>query len=290
MTTAHPDNPHPTDPACEAFRDELEAYALGALDDVEQFRLETHLDACDACRAALAEIRAVTGYLPYLSEPATPAPETRADLLARIAADIRRDEPRAYPNPWTAQAPAAHEKASSGIPAWQRWIAPALVAPLAIALIVLAAWTNSLRQEVGDLRASEQISQLVDQETRQGNDIQLYDFKPACPDCKDQQASGQLGGNPNSNLGVVVVWNLDPNAKHQVWCVNKHGEKLLVSDLDVEHSGSAFQTIAFPQELGGYQQIYVARHDGTTDPDAELLVAMTEEHESDDDSGTPQSN
>lgn len=289
MTTPYPDNPHLTPPSCEPFRDDLEAYALGALDDVERFRLETHLDECAACGDALANIRRVTDYLPFLSPPASPPSGARASLMERITADIERDEPRAYPNPWTAlQQDEQPNAAGSDLSRWQRWIAPALVAPLAIALIVVGAWANSLQNEVDDLRAGGQVPRIVNQGTGLNADIQLYNFEPACPECEDQQATGQLGGHPNSNLGVVSVRNLDPNAKHQVWCVNKQGEKLLVSDLHVEHSGDVFQAIAFPQELGGYQMIYVARNDGTPDPDAELLVAMTDEHEVDDD-GTPAS-
>ena len=155
---------------------------------------------------------------------------------------------------------------------WRRWIPPAVITPLAIALLVLAAWTNSLRNEVNALRAEQQEGFTV----ASGNGMQLYTMRSDCPTC-NPAASGRFGGNPDDSVGVVIAWNLDPNAQHQIWCIDKNGEKWMITTLDVEPTGDVVQAVSFPQPLGGYQQIYVARHNGTADPDTELLVAMDEQ-------------
>src|SRR5699024_10453532 len=136
-----------------------------------------------------------------------------------------------------------------------------IIAPLAICLIVLSAWTNSLSNEVDDLRETNtpEVAS-TDVPATSPYDLQLYEFRPACENCSQNQASGQLGGNPDGNVGVIVAWNLDPNETHQIWCVNRQGERLLITDLNVEN-GNVFQSVNFPDAIGGYEQIYVARHD-----------------------------
>lgn len=269
---------------CAFVRDNLDAYVLGALSDTEASRVATHLESCDDCHQHYIEALHTTMLLPLLAEQVDPPAGARAKLLDRIASAPATPlpKPTMFTNPWDAgsvAAPAPSSPGKAGIP-WQRWIVPGLVAPLAICLIVLSAWTHSLQNEVEQLRSQGAPGA---PSTATSNtlayDMQLYQFTPACEDCEEQQASGQLGANPNGNVGVVVAWNLDPNEKHQVWCIDSQGEKTMVSNLEVEYTGNVFQTVNFPQALGGYQQIYVARHDGSEDPDAELMVAVNDQHE-----------
>lgn len=271
---------------CQRCIANAEAYALNALEGIERRTIEHHLLWCGKCRRMIADVRRVTNLLPFLAEPAVPSPEAKSNLFARIAGSQAEDEsverPVAHAHPWETRPVAAKTPGKNGATRsspWQRWIGPALIAPLAIALLLLSAWTNSLRNEVDSLEARQQMPANLAQIGSTDSDLQLYALKPACPECAETKASGQFGGNPDSSVGVVVAWDLDPNERHQVWCVNKQGEKFLISDLDVEHTGSVFQAVNFPDTLGGYQQIYVARHDGTADPQAELLVAMNEEFE-----------
>ena len=285
-------------PDCAFCSDNLEAFALGALPDVSMLRVGQHLSRCCTCQDALRDIRRVTTLLPFLAEPDIPSPLAKSSLMARIAISKQgtpeETRPVVLANPWvspdkaTTGTPETAPEAGSKPGIWQRWIVPGVVAPRAICLLLLAAWTNSLHNEVENLRSAGdgEIATTQDSEAL-AYDMQLYEFKPACEECEDRQASGQLGGNPNNSVGVVVAWNLDPNEKHQVWCVDINGEKMLVTDLDVEFTGNVFQTVNFPQAIGGYQQIYVARHDGTADPDAELLVAMNDDHEIDSPESTP---
>lgn len=269
---------------CGFCQDNLDAFALGALRGTERSRVEQHLLWCGPCRRLHAEIRRITDFLPFLSHPAVPSETAKTRLFERIAAD-RADvpaNPAVNTNPWISTEPVSRPKRetrnNAQAAAWQRWIAPGLIAPLAICLVVLSAWANSLQNELSVLRSAEASPTNAVVPAPPPSDMQLYAFRPACETCGEKQASGQLGGNPGGNTGIVVAWDLDPNEKHQVWCVDSQGQKRLVTDLRVQRTGSVVQTVSFPHPIGGYEQIYVARHDGTADPDAELLVAMNEQH------------
>jgi hypothetical protein len=281
-----PDNRHHE---CRHVIDNAEAFALGALDHADRSSIEQHLIWCGPCRRAVADARRATDLLPFLATPAAPSSAVKTRLFDRIDGDQDSPSPSlARMNPWVPETGRTGEQTGTGRPAssWQRWLPPAVLAPLALVLLVTAAWANSLRNEV-DYLESERDQQVALAGAVGGqSDMQLYSFEPACPTCND--ANGRFGGNPNGSVGVVVAWNLDPSEQHQVWCVDDQGEKWMVTNLDVEPSGNVFQTVSFPQPLGGYQQIYVARNDGTADPDAELMVAMDEKSPDEEPtSGTP---
>lgn len=91
----------------------LVPYVKGELAPAERARVATHLEACDRCRVALADVRAVLGALSPL--PAPPEPHWghyRAELRARLPG-------RARPERW-----------------WQRPMPIALTAGLAAALLL----------------------------------------------------------------------------------------------------------------------------------------------------------
>jgi len=75
--------------------DELEAYALGALDRADAERIAQHLGACESCRAEAAALAEVVGTLPETVTPRDPRPVLRD----RILAAARTDTPRPTPAP-----------------------------------------------------------------------------------------------------------------------------------------------------------------------------------------------
>jgi len=298
VTTHIPEHGAPDDDCiidCASCQDHLHELALGILPEDLSASMIDHIDICAACRAEYGRMRRTTRLLPFLAEPTEPEPAAKDLLLARIArvAQDEAEPPVVLHNPWASMAedpqPTPPATSSDRPSIWQRWVMPGVVAPLAICLILLSAWANSLRNEVDHLRESgSQEIALAEEAASSPYELQLYEFRPACENCAQSQASGKFGGNPDGTVGVVVAWNLDPDETHQVWCINHMGEKLLITDLEVE-GGNVFQTVNFPEAIGGYQQIYVARHDGTEDPDAELLVAMNDPQQTDPPASTPES-
>lgn len=261
---------------CTFVQENIEAEALDILEPADHARVQRHLELCGPCRRALAEMRRVTGLLPLLSEPATPSPEVKAHLFERIEEE-REPGPRLVSsgNPWV---PVEHPAPDAGAPApangptgWRGWLMSALVAPMAIGLIVLGAWTNSLLNDLESARSGE--GDTVAQIAAGSGDMRLYAMESSCPDCDDTPATGHLGGNPDDNVGILVAWNLNPNEQHEVWCEDRDGKVIRISDLNVEQTGQVFQTLSFPDAIGGYSTIYVTRNDGTE----EMRVAMHED-------------
>jgi len=70
------------------LRQRLGEYLEGDLGAAERARLDAHLDACPACRAELAELRATVALLRSLPEPAS-IPDLAPAVMARIEAGDR---------------------------------------------------------------------------------------------------------------------------------------------------------------------------------------------------------
>jgi anti-sigma-K factor RskA len=71
-------------------RDDLAAYALGALEPGEAIELESHLATCAECRAYLAEIRPGVDLLAASAPQLPPPPGLRERLLVTVNAEAER--------------------------------------------------------------------------------------------------------------------------------------------------------------------------------------------------------
>jgi anti-sigma-K factor RskA len=72
---------------CGELRDDLAAYALGALDHEEAARLERHLEACEACTARLRWLSPAIDLLPATVPQRTPPSSLRENLLTTVRAE-----------------------------------------------------------------------------------------------------------------------------------------------------------------------------------------------------------
>jgi anti-sigma-K factor RskA len=66
------------------LRENIPAYALGALDAEDARALEAHLPTCESCRAELADYRLVSENLLMAVPPAGPSPALRKRLQSRL--------------------------------------------------------------------------------------------------------------------------------------------------------------------------------------------------------------
>jgi anti-sigma-K factor RskA len=73
-------------------RDDVAAYALGALGEGEARELEAHVDGCGPCRAYLAELRPAADLLPASVPQVAPPPGLRERLVATVNAEADRIE------------------------------------------------------------------------------------------------------------------------------------------------------------------------------------------------------
>ena len=81
----------------------IDAYALGALEPDEVAQVERHLETCDACRALLDAVRAVTSDLLLAVPQAAPPPALRGRILSRIHDET---QPASQPTEQTPAPPA----------------------------------------------------------------------------------------------------------------------------------------------------------------------------------------
>jgi len=75
--------------AHERYRDDLAAYALGALGGDEAAELREHLESCDECRAELRWLQAAVDVLPRSVPQRRPPARLRRRLMSTVRAESR---------------------------------------------------------------------------------------------------------------------------------------------------------------------------------------------------------
>jgi hypothetical protein len=84
----------------EHVLDDLEAYALGALDRADAERVAQHLSTCASCRLEASSLAEVVGTLPDTVTLRDPRPELRARLVEAARSDARQPVPAAASRRW----------------------------------------------------------------------------------------------------------------------------------------------------------------------------------------------
>jgi anti-sigma-K factor RskA len=71
----------------EQYEENVGAYLLGALPEMEAEVFERHLQSCPTCRHELEELRVASEALPRAVEPVVPPPELKESLMATVWAE-----------------------------------------------------------------------------------------------------------------------------------------------------------------------------------------------------------
>ncbi len=71
------------------YRDELAAYALGALETTEKLEIERHLAGCEQCREYLQWLDPAVDLLPASVQPRTPPARLKRSLMGEVEADLK---------------------------------------------------------------------------------------------------------------------------------------------------------------------------------------------------------
>lgn len=202
--------------------EDLDLYALGALDGDEKQAFETHLSACGQCRQELAQARTRTSLLGLTTAPVAPPPAIKSALMERIHGKGAMPKIETLP----AQ------------PRKKRW---GLIFSLsfAVAVVILAIacyWLGKddwqRRQENGQLKAQLQAAQ--SQASQDAADLRAYADIVAAPDTITVTLQQQAGGAPgqahvlyNARMGLVVYSGQispPPAGKiYQLWLVPSSG-------------------------------------------------------------------
>ncbi len=81
----------------DELRDDLAAYALGALSEQEATNIESHLTGCESCREYVVWLRPAVDLLPASVEQLEPPPSLRESLMATVHAEAHAADPLAEP-------------------------------------------------------------------------------------------------------------------------------------------------------------------------------------------------
>ena len=227
----------------DELRDDLAAYALGALEEDEAERLRAHLETCVACRRQLRWLQPAVDILPRTVEQLDPPPRLRDSLMESVRAESR---------------PAAREPPERVRESWWSGLQIALRRPATAvavaATLIVGVVAGYLIHEPGGSATSTFEAQAL-----QGGG----------------GASGQLERNGGS--GILRVQGMPTLARDQVYevWVQRGDGTLEPSSLFVprrDHSGDA----AVPDDLNGADAVLVTAEPqgGSSQPTSDPIMSV----------------
>jgi hypothetical protein len=254
--TPNPSASTPVNPAgeCSFCREHLGAYALQALDRVDQGLVEQHLRWCAECRAELARHEDIlTGLGLQGDDVGEPLSTTWTAIRARIADE--EDESQVRPR----SAITTGEHRSPGAGRSNRWLPISAIAPLALVIILLSAWSWSLQRDLTETQAELSNHTLLNSTLATSQQVQLYSMEQTCPTC---DGVGQIGVSESSGMGMVVGWDFDPQVTHDVWGIDHQGERSRMCSLMIAQDGAVMQMFAFPDSPSNFTDLVITDQSG----------------------------
>jgi anti-sigma-K factor RskA len=219
-------------------RDQIAAYALGALDPAENLEVERHLAGCDECREYLEWLDPAVDLLPASVEPLTPPPALKRSLMSAVEDEIKAER----------RAEKARKRSERGL--WGTIWRPVTAGVLSVVLIagVTVGWL---------LRGDEPESQFFEAES-------LAQVGP------EMEASLEVQGDEGT-LHVVKLPGLPPDQDYQAW-IQRDGVMEPDSTFDVREDGE----VAIEGSLKGAEGVYITREpeNGSEEPTSEPLMAV----------------
>ncbi len=277
----------------------LAAAALGSLDPADLAVLEQMLASSPTARAELQQLRETVAFLPYAVPPVSPPAHTRAQLMARIAADQARRVP----------------VAPTGTTRRAGWLMPAMLAVLAVVMVLLGSLTFSLQSQVANLTATnqelltavqdlrqaimvgeEQQAQLAAQLVRAEQQIArlneqieherlLISFVSAPgvatrelrPTRADLTARGEMYMYPGESQAVVVFSGLpplQPDRVYRFW-LSDGVQRIAAGAFHVDSAGLATLVVTAPREVNAYTEVMVTIEPAHESAPGEAEVILT---------------
>lgn len=219
-------------------RDQIAAYALGALDPAEKLELERHLAGCDECRDYLEWLDPAVDLLPASVEPLTPPPAIKRSLMSAVEEEIKAER----------RAEKARKRSERGL--WGTIWRPVTAGVLSVVLVagVTVGWL---------LHGDDPESQFFEAES-------VAQVGP------EMEASLEVQGDEGT-LHVVKLPGLPPDQDYQAW-IQRDGVMEPDSTFDVREDGE----VAIEGSLKGAEGVYITREpeDGSEEPTSKPLMAV----------------
>jgi anti-sigma-K factor RskA len=235
-----------------AQRENVGSYVLRALPDDEYERFLTHLDSCEECRRAVADLQVAADTLPLAADQIAPPSELKDRIMAvvnaeaelLVAAGARADEPETTkPESW-----------------WKR----RLLSLRPLPAIGLATAVLAVGVVVGVLL------------TGGGESTRTVDAKVTLASAPTAHASVKVSGD-DGRLTVSNFPSAGNDRVYQVWLVHGKNQPASAGLFRVPGDGSA--TFAIPESMKGVDQVLVSVEPGggsdqpTTKPIAAASMA-----------------
>jgi anti-sigma-K factor RskA len=189
-------------------RENLAAYALGALDAEDISAFEAHLVVCADCQAELADFRSVTSGLLENVPPQAPPPGLRRALIARLPSQQHRAA-RWYTNLFRR------------LSWWQAVSSLALLLLLGLNLFSNLQIRELQEQQVAMARRLYQDQTAIA--------MLAYPSTQALPVQSDvENVAGSMLVDKDKSVAVLVLWNLpevEAGKTYQVWLIDPEGDR-----------------------------------------------------------------
>jgi anti-sigma-K factor RskA len=267
--------------------DQIDAYALGILEDEAVAQVETHLETCQHCRALLQQAREVTGFLSLAPRQVRPPAGLKQRILARIAQEDRASSARQQPqNRPAGQTPAGEAPISAGDQQSRGSFDPTAATPLPGIPPERQGLIGTLRQilpgrkgTAGDTAQAsqaelphQQLQAIVRLLRSPHPAIWALPGTPAAPN-----ARAHLLGSPEDDLAVLVVKGLEPlppERDYQLWFL-REGQPVGSAVFDVQANGEGQIVVRAPRQLGHYDLAAITPEPagGSPGPTGPIMIA-----------------
>lgn len=240
----------------QAQEENVGAYLLGALTDVELSAFERHMAECPICRDEVDRLRTAVDALPRSVPPLAPPPTLKASLMKVVEADVKDRAAAAAP---------ASRTAAGGRFAWLGrslgGMRPAMAGAGAAAVLVVGALAGYAATEISsdDGDGAQRLAARAD--------------KGRLP-----FASGSLvvpgEGKRGAILRVQGMPALERDSVYQVWL--KRGDELISESLfSVSRDGAG--TAAVPEDISSADAVLVTREraGGASAPTEDPVLSVT---------------
>ncbi|MGP8227463.1 MAG: anti-sigma factor domain-containing protein [Terracidiphilus sp.] len=211
--------------------EDLDLYALGALDGEDKQTLEAHLRACPYCQRQLAAARQRTALMGLAASPAAPRPQVKSALMDKVRAEKRA--------PITQTGPPKTRKKRWGL---------RFSLGFGLATAVLAFVTYEFAKQ--DLDRGKQLQQLQAQLSVDASALQAMGQVTGAPDSAQITLLQQPNGPPglahmlyNARMGLGVYSGQiapAPSGKsYQLWLVPSSGAPINAGLVDANQQNGA---------------------------------------------------
>lgn len=217
------------------YRDELAAYALGALDVAEKLEVERHVAGCEECREYLTWLDPAVDLLPASVPPLTPPARVKRSVMSTVEGELKAER----------AAERDRKRAERGL--WGTIWRPVTAGVLSVVLVAGAVG--------GYLLASND---------PEGTFIRA---EPRAQISAEMEVSLEVRGDQGT-LHIEKLPDLPPDQEYQAW-ISHNGKLQPSSTFDVRGGGE----VDVEGSLEGAEGVYITREpEGGSDKPARKVI------------------